>query len=85
MKYLLSGSCKNQIGIYREYFYLLTIPWFGRVSLSQKFAFDSLFPFELHSLRTHRVLPVILQFLVIIIEKKNKLNIFPNTQSSTTS
>ena len=28
---------RNQIDIYRECYYLLNIPWFGRVSLSQKF------------------------------------------------
>ena len=37
VKYLLSGSCENQIDIYRECCYLLDIPWFVRVSLSQKF------------------------------------------------
>ena len=37
VKYQSEVSCEKQIDIYKECYYLLNIPWFGRASLSQKF------------------------------------------------
>ena len=55
MKYLLNGSCKNQIDIYRECYYELNIPWFwsfskvletiGRSRIGLKFLGSVLIPF----------------------------------------